>query len=200
MYGYLRQRMDRRTRPLHLLDEGIALGNDPFFPCPIRIPEEVQKELTVIYPVYAWVDGVSHVGQLVLHRAISERVRKIFEELLRRRFPIAGIVPIAAFNWDDECSMLANNTSGFNYRYKDKPGKPELSSHALGLAIDINPFLNPCNRNGIITPAGACYDPDMPGTITEDSFVVDLFRAAGADWGGHWSGLFDPQHFEFSLV
>ncbi len=200
MYGYLRRRIYQSSRPLHLLGEELALGKDTFFPCPMRIPVEIQRELTVIYPVYAWLDGVHHVGQLVVHRDISERVRKIFSELLRRRFPIASIVPIAAFGWDDNCSMLANNTSAFNYRYKDKPGKRELSSHALGLAIDINPLLNPCNRNGIISPEGACYDPDMPGTITPDSFVVDLFRAAGADWGGHWESLFDPQHFQFSLI
>lgn len=200
MHGYLRRRVYRRPRLLHLLDEELALGKDPFFPCPHRIPVEIQKELAVIYPVYTWIDGVSHVGQLVVHRSIEERVRKIFSELLRRRFPIASIVPIAAFGWDDTCSMLANNTSGFNYRYKDKPGVKELSSHALGLAIDINPLLNPCIRNGVTSPEGAEYNPNMPGTITSDSFVVDIFRAAGADWGGHWKELKDYQHFEFSLV
>lgn len=39
--------------------------------------------------------------------------------------------------WDDDLSMIANNTSAFNYQLKT--GGTTLSNHATGTAIDITP-------------------------------------------------------------
>lgn len=180
---------------LQLLDAETALGKNPQFPCPLPIPDEVLEQLEVVAVPYFSFDGEVHIGQLVVHQLIVTPVRFIFSELARQRFPIASIVPVVAYGWSDERSMCANNTSAFNFRYI--AGTRELSLHARGLAIDINPRQNPCVVHGVRQPRNGYYNIDDPGTIAKDSLVVRLFRQQGADWGGKWKEPFDPQHFEF---
>ena len=57
------------------------------------------------------------------------------------------------FDGDDEASMEANNTPAFNYRTVE--GRDELSKHALGMAIDINPLMNPYVREDGYFPKNA---------------------------------------------
>lgn len=180
---------------LHLLPETMALGDDPNFPCPLPIPWEIRRYLVVICGPYYSFDEDQHTGQVVVHRAIALDIVWILHQLCLMRFPIASMVPSAAFDWSDERSMMANNTSAFNCRYI--AGTDRLSMHAYGLAIDINPVQNPCCSDGVWVPPGARYDPSAPGTITADSIVVALFRSCGWLWGGNcWKdGPFDPQHF-----
>ncbi|MFZ3031458.1 MAG: M15 family metallopeptidase, partial [Candidatus Moraniibacteriota bacterium] len=180
---------------LHLLPWAVALGDDPNFSCPLPIPPEIRKRLVVVKVPYLGFDGDPHLGQQVVDREVRADIRWIFLELFLRGFPIASMVPSAAFEWSDERSMVANNTSTLNYRYI--AGTNRLSMHAYGRATDINPVQNPCYSNGVWTPPGARYDPSVPGTITADSIVVALFRSRGWCWGGNcWeNGPFDPQHF-----
>ena len=101
-----------------------------------------------------------------------------------------------AFDWDDNKSMLANNTSCFNYR-TTQSGK--MSEHAKGLAIDINPFNNPyISRSKKIYPSGAFYDYDSVGTINSNSNVIKYFKEIGWKWGGDWIYSKDYQHFSLS--
>jgi hypothetical protein len=131
-------------------------------------------------------------------------VNELFEAIFADGFPIATAIPIAdlQFEWDDDRSMAANNTSGFNYRpmtgsgIDGSPGASRLSPHALGRAIDINPLLNPYIKGGVIKPEGAAYDPTRSGTITADSFIVKFLKERGWTWGGDWMSLKDYQHFE----
>lgn len=195
MNGRLKSVLSANETALHLLSEAVALGDDPNFPCPLPIPWEIRKHLVVLDIPYYSFDEDQHVGQQVVHQDIATDILWIFRELLKREFPIASMVPSAAYGWSDERSMMANNTSGFNYRCI--VGTDRLSMHAHGLAIDINPAQNPCYSNGVWVPLGARYDPSAPGTITADSIVVVLFRSRGFLWGGNcWKdGPFDPQHF-----
>lgn len=63
-------------------------------------------------------------------------------------------------------------------------GSNQLSRHALGLAIDINPAANPFRSdNRLIT--------NMPG------WFVDVWRDAGFCWGGDWRYAKDPMHFSW---
>jgi hypothetical protein len=98
------------------------------------------------------------------------------------------------FAWNDDRSMEANNTSGFNYR-AITDGK-KISNHALGRAIDINPLLNPYIRGEEVRPAGAIYDPTQAGTLVESSTIVRFMKERGWTWGGDWTSLKDYQHFE----
>lgn len=197
MNWYLQGFAGAQGRALHLLDEATALGDNPEFACPLVIPHEIRKDLVLLTPEF-FSDDVLHVGQIVVHRAIVHKVEHGFKYLARARFPIASMVPIVAYGWDDVRSMAANNTSGFNYRYK--MGNPDdLSLHAYGLAFDINPLWNPYHRAGACSPLGARYDEKVPGTIIRDSWVTAMWRDLGFICGVDWEEPFDPQHFEFPL-
>ncbi|HVR33639.1 MAG TPA: FG-GAP-like repeat-containing protein [Acidimicrobiia bacterium] len=64
-------------------------------------------------------------------------------------------------------------------------GSHQLSRHALGTSIDINPGRNP-------------YSPN-PGSLVTDmpEWFVQAWRAAGFCWGGDWAFSKDPMHFSW---
>lgn len=167
-----------------------ALRDNPQFSCPSAIRAR-QRLITLDYWSF---DGAVHRGQMVLDRRIAFDVGVVFEGLLQERFPLAKVIPVVFYGFDDNLSMRDNNSSGFNYRKKE--GKDELSSHAYGRALDINPWQNPYIKGDYIAPKGARYDPRVPGTLTKDSLPVQLFKARGFTWGGDWVECKDYQHFE----
>lgn len=145
-----------------------------------------------------------HLGVLLVHACVADEVRAIFEGLRLDRFPIAKVVPVNRYGlnadstgWNDEASMADNNTSAFNYRGKSHV--PETSKHAQGIAIDINPLLNPLVKEGphgvIREPAGGRYDPSRPGTLTRARILKHL-APHGWTWGGRWQRPQDHQHIE----
>ncbi len=164
----------------------------------LKIPQNIRKTLAIITVKYWGFDNKIHKGQLVINKKLSDEVKQIFDKIFRLRFPIKSVIPIVKFGWDDEKSMLANNTSAFNYR-KIK-GTERLSNHAFGLAIDINPLLNPYVKKNSVEPKGAVYNPELSGTITKNSDVVKIFKSYGWNWGGDWTRGKDYQHFEKSYT
>ena len=156
-----------------------------------KIPEAVSKYQVLLSVEYVGFDGKLHHGQIVVHKKVAQEVRAIFNEIRRSRFPIARMIPVASFAWQDRRSMKRNNTSGFNYRLVE--GGHKLSVHASGLAIDINPYQNP--DEGMPNPKIGKYDPKKPGAITRRSAVYRAFRKHGWRWGGNWPNRPDYQHF-----
>ena len=79
-----------------------------------------------------------------------------------------------------------------------------LSKHALGMAIDINPFYNPYvtypDGKERISPAGsevyADRSNDNPHMIRKGDLCYQLFIDHGFTWGGEWKSLKDYQHFQ----
>lgn len=61
-------------------------------------------------------------------------------------------------------------------------------------AIDINPLNNPCIRDGLTEPEGAVYDPEQPGTLTDE--IAEFLEERGWKWGGHYENLKDYMHLE----
>lgn len=172
-----------------------ALRQNPSSVC----PQEIIKRQVVI-PVQYWsFDGRFHQGQVVLDDQLKNDVLTVFSRIREERFPIQSVIPIAhpRFQWDDIASMLANNTSGFNYR--TIAGTARLSLHAYGQAIDFNPLFNPYIRSDLVQPPGAIYDPARLGTITADGFLVQIFEELGWEWGGRWTDRKDYQHFQKKL-
>ena len=158
------------------------------------IPLGIKETLTIIEVTYISFDDLLHQGQILLHRNVATEIQEIFMELCALRFPIQQAIPIIKYDWDDETSMSANNTSAFNYR--EIHGTNQISNHARGLAIDINPLLNPCQAiDGTIQPATAIYDPSRPGTIKPDDEIVFLFTSRGWRWLGYRERK-DWQHFD----
>jgi hypothetical protein len=162
-----------------------------------KIPASVKTNLTLINVFYYGFDEKLHHGQLVLHKAVAEDVKEIFEIIRQIHFPIEKVIPICEYKWSDEKSMEDNNTSSFNHRFIS--GSKILSKHASGLAIDINPKQNPYIKNGTTTPTGSSYKSEAKGTITADSRIVEEFKKRGWTWGGDWKSLKDYQHFQKNL-
>jgi len=160
-----------------------------------NVPKEIRDTLTLLDIEYVSFDGMLHQGQLVVHQEIARELKEIFEALRDLKFPIMKAVPIVEYNWLDEPSMADNNTSAFNYRLVYATN--ELSNHSYGLAVDINPAINPYMAiDGTIFPSGAVYDPTKPGTLLIGDRVVELFESKGWEWGGKWKGKKDWQHFQ----
>ena len=166
-------------------------------------PDDIRESQTIVEVCHVAFDGLVHRGQIVVHRDLAADIRAVFDVALRMRFPIASVIPMSHprfrkdGRWDDDLSMEANNTSGFNYRAVT--GGSRLSNHASGRAIDINPALNPYVKEALVLPPGARYDPGAPGTFTADHPVVREFLQRGWEWGGMWTSLKDYQHFERPL-
>ena len=160
------------------------------------IPIQIINNQRLFDVYYYGYDGKIHKGQIVSHYSVVNDLKNVFDNLFNDKFPIYSVIPVNAFDWDDNKSMLANNTSCFNYR-TTKSGK--MSEHAKGLAIDINPLNNPyISRSKKIYPSGAIYDYDTKGTINPNSNIIKFFKEIGWKWGGDWIYSKDYQHFSLS--
>lgn len=147
--------------------------------------------------------GVERTGELICSKAIAQDLVEIFYELYQNEYQIEQIRLIDEYSGDDTLSMQDNNTSCFNYRTVD--GTSSLSKHALGLAIDINPFFNPYivyknDGTTYISPQGsetyADRSKDFAYKIDENDLCYKLFKEHGFTWGGDWNSCKDYQHFQ----
>ncbi len=166
------------------------------------------EDLNYVGLLYIDFNGERQEGELICNKAVAQDMVEIFYELYQNEYRIESIRLIDEFNGDDTLSMEHNNTSCFNYRVVD--GTTHLSKHALGCAIDINPFYNPYvvfNRNGTgetyISPKGseayADRSQNFPYKIDENDLCYKLFTAHGFTWGGNWNSSKDYQHFQIVL-
>jgi len=179
-------RADTRARMRHSWRRGCPVG-------PV--------ELRLLRVDHWGFDRRAHRGELVVHRDHARRILKVMEKLFRARYPIQRLRLVDAYGGDDDRSMAANNTSAFNCRKVS--GSSVWSEHAHGRAIDVNPLRNPyVTRGGRVSPpAGRPYasrSGRARGMIHDGDTVVRAFAAAGWEWGGHWSGARDYQHFSSS--
>ncbi|SCY56445.1 M15 family metallopeptidase [Butyrivibrio sp. INlla14] len=161
-------------------------------------------ELRYCKVLYNDFDGNVQNGELICNEQIAQDLLEIFYELYNSGYQIESVKLIDEYDGDDTASMLANNTSCFNYRVVE--GTQKLSKHAYGLAIDLNPFYNPYityNKDGSqnISPAGseayADRDASFPYKIDENDLAYKLFTEHGFKWGGNWNSVKDYQHFEY---
>ena len=169
-----------------------------------KCPPEIRDRQRLVAVTYVGFDGLVHAGQIVVDRDLVDDIQAVFAVALREKFPIQSVVPISAAKyrkggaWDDDLSMIANNTSGFNYRLVS--GGTSLSNHATGRAVDINPVQNPYIRGKAkALPPGSVYRVAERGTLTADHPVTKAFVARGWTWGGNWTTTVDYQHFEKPL-
>jgi hypothetical protein len=80
-------------------------------------------------------------------------------------------------------SGLRNKITSFGGCFSFRPQRTgtKLSTHAWGIAIDLNPQTNQQGTAGNM-----------------DTSVIAVFREAGFKWGGDWQGRTrDPMHFQF---
>lgn len=163
--------------------------------CPV--PLESLRLVTVTH----WgFDRRLRQGEVIVHSDHAEAIRGVFAALFEAAFPIEQVRLVDDFGADDDRSMAANNTSGFNCRRAR--GSAWWSEHAYGRAVDINPVQNPylTRRGAVLPPGGREFirrDATTPGVITDDGPVVAAFTSIGWRWGGDWSNP-DYQHFSAS--
>ena len=164
--------------------------------CPV--PPADLRRITLSYIGF---DGLSHRGELVVHRDVVSDVIEIFGDLYSARFPIEKLRTVDHYpRADDELSMEDDNTSAFNCRSLQSGA---WSLHAYGRAVDINPLVNPyISASGDLQPVTARAYLDRtrtrtdPGMIRDGDVVVRTFAERGWRWGGHWHDPVDYQHFE----
>ncbi len=172
------------------------------YPVDCSVPLDDLRYLSLLYNDF---NGDTQTGEMICNKSIAEDLLEIFCELYQNGYQIESIRLIDEYNGDDTASMLANNTSCFNYRVVE--GTTRLSNHAKGLAIDLNPFYNPYityNKDGSvnISPEGseafADRSSSFPYKIDENDLAYKLFKEHGFTWGGNWNSVKDYQHFERS--
>lgn len=161
-------------------------------------PLSVIENLCLVNVPCCSFTGQCQEGQLIVHEAVRRDILHIFDMMAETGFPVTRAVPVVRYGWSDDASMADNNTSAFNYRFV--AGTARLSAHAEGLAVDINPYLNPViYQDGRISPAGAHYIPGAPGVLSLESPVVREFLKRGWQWGGLFKSFKDYHHFECKL-
>ena len=165
------------------------------------------EELRYLKMLHYNFDGQIQVGEMIVNESIQEDVLEIFQALFREEYEIQSMYLIDDY-WtgdaedSDTESVDANNTSAFCYR--EITGGGNMSNHAYGLAIDLNPQQNPYVSYGTGEPiwwhenANDYIDRDagLPHMITHEDLAYELFTQHGFEWGGDWDSPKDYQHFE----
>ena len=160
-----------------------------------------REDLRYIRCLHKDIDGNIKVGELVMNRIVADTVCEIVRKLFDASFPIESMLLVDEFDADDETSIMSDNTSAFNFRTVNDTD--EISNHAYGLAIDINPYYNVYyipSKDYIFPPEGWEYldrEADFPYKVEPGDLCYELFTEAGFEWGGWWTYNTDYQHFQY---
>jgi hypothetical protein len=161
-------------------------------------------DLRYIHILHVDFSGNTNEGELIVNKKVAKDVMEIFHALYEAEYPLTSVNLVDSYGEaaDDNLSMAANNTSAFNYRVV--AGSETLSLHSYGMAVDINPLLNPyVKRDGSVSPqSGEEYadrSVDFPGKIDHNDLCYKLFMEHGWTWGGDWKNSKDYQHFSKKL-
>lgn len=165
--------------------------------CPVHY-----SQLSLLQIPFHNFDGFSQIGQIMVASAVSEPVQNIFSELYDLKFPIHSLLLMDEFFGNDLKSMEANNSSAYNGRRIMNTER--WSSHAYGVAIDINPKQNPYLQFDhhaatikVYPSSGLNYvnrGVNKSGMVEE---IVPIFAKYGfTEWGGSWDTKPDYHHFQ----
>ncbi|MEE3468573.1 MAG: M15 family metallopeptidase [Eubacterium sp.] len=165
--------------------------------CPVK-----KSGLRLIRVLYRGYDKKTYIGELVAAKRVSEEFKEIIYKLYKKKYQFGKIQRIDAYGGDDDASIADDNTSCFNHRVV--AGSSNLSKHAYGIAIDINPLYNPyvCWVNGkmkVSPPKAKKYanrKKKFKHKITKQDLCYKYFHKKGYFWGGDWRTIKDYQHFQ----
>lgn len=160
--------------------------------CPVAL-----DELRYVTVSFRGFDGAAHTGELMVAASEARDIVSVFRALYAARFPIEEMRIPTRRDLDAHPTGDGNNTGAFVCR--PTVGATTWSAHAYGLAIDVNPFMNPYQRDDVVLPELASSylrrDWQRPGMFGPESLVVREFARVGWSWGGAWRALKDYQHF-----
>ena len=162
------------------------------------------SDLRYVQVLHYGFDGKVKEGELIVNKKIAKKTVKVFYALYQKRYRIERMRLIDDYGANDEKSMAANNTSAFNYRVIS--GTTKLSNHSYGMAIDINPRINPWVKGNKVSPANGkvykqrktskCKGKYKRYMIHKNDTAYKIFKKYGFSWGGEWRSSKDYQHFE----
>lgn len=155
--------------PPHGLDQIVAVFGDIFDYIRVdhtldpRWQTEMLQSVPLPFPVpLAW-DKARSVQRITCHKLLAQSCTDAFA-----RIQTAGLQ-----------SKITSFGGCFSFR-PQRTGK-QLSAHAWGIAIDLNPDSNVQGTAGNMDPA-----------------LISIFKTVGFSWGGDWQGsVRDPMHFQF---
>lgn len=160
--------------------------------CPVDL-----ADLRYVRVSFWGFDDEPHTGELVVNADVSNDVAEVFEKLYEAHFPIEEMRLVTTADLDAPPTGDGNNTAAMVCRAAR--GQTQWSAHAYGLAIDVNPFLNPYQKGDLVLPelASAYLDRSWrrPGMVFPDGVVTEAFAAIGWTWGGDFRSLSDRMHF-----
>jgi hypothetical protein len=160
--------------------------------CPVAL-----EDLAYLTVSFRGFDGLAHTGELVLAAEEADDVVSVFRELFAAGYPIEEMRLPTTADLDAPPTGDGNDTAALVCRAAR--GQTSWSAHAYGLAIDVNPFLNPYSKGDVVLPERASAYLDrtrtQPGVIHPGDLIVREFARIGWSWGGSWSSLKDYQHF-----
>lgn len=158
--------------------------------CPVAADEIAYATVS-----FLGFDGRFHTGEFITRVGHVEALVGVFASLHEMRFPIEQMQVTTQEAVDAHPTGDSNNTSSFVCR--PAVNSASWSRHALGGAIDINPFHNPYVKGGLVIPELATAYLDRTdlrvGMVTPE--VIELFANIGWGWGGNWNSASDWMHF-----
>jgi hypothetical protein len=120
-------------------------------------------QIALPFPLTISWDHSQSVTVISCHRLLASSFTNVFDRI--------------------QSARLQNKITSFGGCFSFRPQRTgtKLSTHAWGIAIDLNPETNQQGSAGNMDPA-----------------VITIFREAGFEWGGDWMGKTrDPMHFQF---
>ncbi len=162
--------------------------------CPVKL-----SELAYLKISYWGYDNKPHVGVLIINKILAKETVNIFKKLYDIKYPIQEMKIYDTYGFGDYGKH--NDTVGF-YCRPPANGTAKYSEHAYGIAIDINPLVNPyvAKSKNIIWPAQSKNYTDRnqfkKGMIHSGDEVFDIFANHGWEWGGLWKNDQDYMHFQ----
>lgn len=207
------EKIDLRNPAAHFVANEIAEGDEVYKRIIGKSYQENDniglQDLRYLRMLHYNFDHELQVGEMIVNAAVAEDVLNIFQKLFEIGYEVNSMYLIDNY-WtgdgdsSDIVSVERNNTSSFCYRCVTG-SCTNLSNHAFGCAIDINPQQNPYiiqRDDGSIwyhhENASAYVDRDCGDAhvIVKGDACYKIFTKYGFSWGGEWSNPVDYQHFE----
>lgn len=160
--------------------------------CPVRL-----SALRYVTVTFRGFDSKAHRGELVVAASAAAKVVSAFRSLYAVSFPIEEMRLPGTADLRAKPTGDGNNTAA--YVCRAARGQTRFSQHAYGLAIDVNPFVNPEVKRDLVLPELASAYKDRawhrPGMFLRGGAGVHAFAAIGWRWGGDWHSSKDYMHF-----
>ena len=167
--------------------------------CPAQLDDLAYLKLS-----YWGFDHKPHIGELIINKVLAQETVDIFRKIYQEKFPIHKMILPSRLRKANKSETQSDDTHGFRCDPDgDKPGL--FSTHAYGVAIDINPVENPAKidpklvKGGISPQNGKPFlkrSPMRQGMVNAKDPAFNAFTKHGWEWGGFYpKSEIDYMHF-----